>query len=102
MRNVSPDVRSTNLAIPCPCIGPQRSVRRMIRSSVPCMISSRSVDFDLGLMGRQPTTLRVDALLNKMFQGLRGDLSDFLADRTSNYPCRALVSGLGPADVASR
>src|ERR1700735_2341854 len=67
MRIVSPEVRSINLAMPCPCIGPQRNVRKMIRSRVPCMISSRSVDFCLGLIGRQPTTRRVDALPRKTF-----------------------------------
>src|SRR5579871_3424719 len=68
MRNVSPDVRSMNFEMPCPCIGPQRKVRRMIRSNVPCMISRRSVDLCFGLMGRQPTTRRVDVLPRQTFQ----------------------------------
>src|SRR5579864_5179750 len=71
-----------NLAMPWPCIGPQRSVRRMSRSRVPCRRSSRSSAASLGVMGRKPTTLLVDNLLDagtrKMFHGptshfLRGD-----------------------------
>src|SRR5712692_5484631 len=62
-----------NLAMPWPCIGPQRSVRRMSRSRVPCRRSSRSSAESLVVMGRKSTTLLVDNLLDagarKMFHG---------------------------------
>src|SRR5260370_41690188 len=65
--------------MPWPCIGPQRSVRRIRRSSVPCGRSSRSSAESLGVMGRKPTTLLVDNLLDvgtqKMFHGGRASHS---------------------------